>query len=130
MNIHTSLTAAGMAAFVFIGGCSSEPEVVGGPVDAQAEALKNAPPVALPPAIRESRVYRCRDNSVVYVNVLTDGNVNVRSVEDDPPTATLTRESPDGPFTGGGFSLSGTGTTVNFSSPDVPSQSCRSNASS
>lgn len=125
MNTRTPLTAASMAAFVLLTACNSEPEVVGGPVDTQAEALKNAPPVTLPPAIRESKVYRCRDNSVVYVNVLTDGNVNVRSVEDEPPTATLTRQGDSGHYTGGGFSLSGTGSTVTFSSPDVASQSCR-----
>jgi hypothetical protein len=130
MNTRTLHTAAAMAAFVFIGACNSEPEVIGGPVDSQAEALKNAPPVTLPPAIRESKVYRCRDNSVVYVNFLTDGNANVRSVEDEPPSATLTRQSPDGPLTGNGFSLSGSGDTVNFASPDVPSQSCRSNGAS
>jgi len=114
-----------MAAFVFLGACSSEPEVVGGPVDTQAEELKNAPAVQLPAAIRESKVYRCRDNSVVYVNFLTDGNANVRSVEDEPPSATLIRQSPDGPLTGNGFTLSGDGDTVTFASPDVPAQSCR-----
>lgn len=124
MNTRIPLTAASMAAFVMLGACNSEPEVVGGPVDSQAEALRNAPPVTLPPAIRESKIYRCRDNSVVYVNVLTDGNVNVRSVEDEPPVATLTRQGDNAPFTGNGFSLSGTGDTVTFSSPDVTAQSC------
>ena len=125
MKTRNVLTAASMAAFLILSACNTEPEVIGGAVDPQAEALKNAPPVQLPPAIRESKIYRCRDNSVVYVNVLTDGNANVRSVEDEPPSATLTRQSPDGPLTGNGFSLSGTGDTVTFSSPDVPAQSCR-----
>lgn len=124
MNTRNLLTAASLAAFVILSACNSEPEVVGGPVDTQAEALKNAAPVRLPPSIRESKVYRCRDNSVVYVNFLTDGSANVRSVEDEPPTATLTRQGDSGPFTGNGFSLSGTGDQVTFASPDVAAQTC------
>lgn len=124
MNNRTLLTAAGLAAIVFTGACKSEPEVIGGPVDSQAEALKNAPPVTLPAAIRESKVYRCRDNSVVYANFLTDGTANVRAVEADPPTATLRRQGDSGPFTGGGFSLSGSGDSVTFSSPEAAAQTC------
>ena len=131
MKTPNMLTAASLAAIVLLTACESDPVVIGGSAtDPQAEALKNAPPVELPPAIQSSTTYRCRDNSIVYVNVLTNGTVNLRLVENEPPRQVLTRETPDGPFTGGGFSLSGTGSTVTFSSPDVRSQSCRSNAPS
>lgn len=120
------LTAAALAALLSLAACDSQPQKVGRPDDPQAEALKNRPAVQLPASIQESRTYRCRDNSIVYVNVLTDGTVNVRSVEDEPPSNVLRRQTPEGPFVGDGFSLSGTGPDVTFSSPDVPQQTCRS----
>ncbi|MGF1549764.1 MAG: hypothetical protein ACFBQW_04435 [Sphingomonadaceae bacterium] len=81
--------------------------------------------ISLPPTIAETRTYRCRDNSLVYVNIMSDGTtVNVRSLEDEPPRATLTREAEDEPFTGEGYYLSGTGDEITFESPDVPRQSC------
>jgi hypothetical protein len=41
---------------------------------------------ALPPSITASKVYRCADNAVVYVNWLSDGSATVRDKPDATPT--------------------------------------------
>jgi hypothetical protein len=99
--------------------------------DPQAEALKNAPPVELPPAIKAAKTYRCKDNSLVYISFLTDDvSAMVRDKQEEPPVATLKAPAPGKPFvgvgdTGKGFSLSGSGDTVSYTSPDGGTQSCK-----
>jgi hypothetical protein len=125
------LAAASTAAFVLLAGCKSEPVTVGGAADPQAEALKNAPKVKLPPSIKESKIYRCKDNSVVYVNFMSDGiTANVRDKEEEPPRTTLTAAAPGQPYQltdpqGGKWDLSGSGDSVVYTSPDSGKQTCR-----
>lgn len=78
-----------------------------------------------PPMVASSPAYRCDDGGALYVDVLTDENaVNVRDSRDDLPTR-LTREGGEGPFTGDGRTLSGTGDEITYSAPDRPDQTCR-----
>jgi len=124
---HITLAAAVLAATLSLSACNTEPEVVTkGPADPQADALAKAPPVQLPPAIAASRTYRCRDNSLVYVNFMTDGlTATVRDVQEGPPAATLKAPAQGEPFVAEGFELSGNGDRVTYKSPDAASQSCR-----
>ncbi len=89
--------------------------------------------VALPPAIRASRTYRCTsDNSVIEVNFLADDvTANLRPGGQDTAAPTvLTAPAPGQPFVAEGYSLSGSGETVTFDSPTTASQTCRSGAAS
>ena len=64
-----------LAAAAALAGCNKENHtiVAGGPdVDDDTNAAANAP-VALPPSIASSKSYRCKDNSLVYVDWLSDG---------------------------------------------------------
>lgn len=126
-NTRHPLAAASLAALLALAACGQETIVANERVDPQAAELAKAPPVTLPPAIKESKSYRCKDGSIVYVNILTDNKtVNVRSEQDKPPTDILVMEEPGQPYTGDdGFSLSGIGDTVMFASPGVPAQSCK-----
>lgn len=82
-------------------------------------------PADMPPPIVRSRSYRCDDGNALYVDVLQDKHVVlVRNSRSDVPTR-LERESDAGPLTADGFSLSGTGNEVRYSSPERPSQACR-----
>ena len=47
------------------------------PADAQANAAAAAP-VTLPPSIAASKAYRCKDNSLIYVDWLSDGTARVK----------------------------------------------------
>jgi hypothetical protein len=49
-----------------------------GPYDPQANAVNTAAPVALPPAITAQKSYRCKDNSVVYVDWYADGSARLK----------------------------------------------------
>ena len=126
-----TLAAASTAALLLLAGCQAEPVKVGEATDPQAEALKNAPPVTLPPAIKEAKSYRCKDNSLVYISFMTDDvTAAVRDKQEEPPVATLKAPAPGQAFvgqgeTGKGFSLSGSGDTVSYTSPDSGTQSCK-----
>lgn len=126
MNSRSLLTAAAMAAFVILAACNSEPEVIGGPADPQAEALKNAAPVQLPPSVANSRVYRCADNSLAWIDFYTDNSANVRLTEDGERVR-VTAAAPDGPLTAEGYSVSGNAETIQFKAPGKPEQRCRGN---
>lgn len=120
------LAAAAPLALLALAACNTEPEtVVVNSYDPQAEALKNAPPVALPPSIKMSKTYRCKDNSLVYVTFLTDDTTAaVRDKQEEPPVATLTAPAPGEPFVSEGYRLSGSGETVSYTSPDGGTQTC------
>jgi hypothetical protein len=124
---HTRLLAAASTAALFVlAACQQEPVKVGEASDPQAEALKNAPKVELPPSIKEAKTYRCKDNSLVYVSFMSDNvTAMVRDKQEEPPVATLKAPAPGQPFVAEGFSLSGSGGTVTYKSPDSGTQSCR-----
>lgn len=63
---------------IIIGGatlvaCQQETIVANEQPDPMADALANAAPVELPPAIASSKSYRCKDNGVVRIDWLQDG---------------------------------------------------------
>ena len=124
---HRILAAAAVAASLSLAACGqSEPEVVDprGP-DPQAEALKNAAPVELPPAIQISRTFRCRDNSLVYADFYTNNTVRVRQGSETAAQTTLTAEGGNPPYTADGWSISRNAEEVTITQPGRGSQSCR-----
>ena len=74
-----TLTLFALAAAAALAGCNNEDHTIvadpAGP-DPMANAL-NAD-VVLPPAIAASKSYRCKDNSVVYIDWLSDGTARVK----------------------------------------------------
>ncbi len=118
--------AASVAASLSLAACSNEPEVVDPNPDPQAAELAKAPPVTLPPAIRESKTYRCKDNSLVYVTYLADDvTAMVRDKQEEPPVATLKAPAAGQPFVSEGFSLSVDGNSITYNSPDKGTQTCK-----
>ena len=75
----------------------------------QAATAVNTVGVVLPPSITSSRTYRCKDNSVVYIDWLSDGNARFRT-DKNVPSVPVTIGAPGTP------SLAGTATdaTVTF----------------
>ncbi|MDP9416219.1 MAG: hypothetical protein M3Q08_19425, partial [Pseudomonadota bacterium] len=109
--------AASVAASLSLAACSNEPEVVDANPDPQAAELAKAPPVTLPPAIKESKTYRCKDNSLVYVTYLADNvTAMVRDKQEEPPVATLKAPAAGEPFVSEGFSLSVNGSSITYNS--------------
>jgi hypothetical protein len=76
-----------IAAAAALAGCNNKDHtIVAGPDEGATNTAANAP-VTLPPSIAASKVYRCANNSVVYVNWMSDGSATVRDKPDAAPTA-------------------------------------------
>jgi hypothetical protein len=120
--------AAPVAAFLLLlAGCENQPqEVTSQAPDPLADQLSKAKPVTLPPAIREARTYRCKNNSLVYVTYMTDNvTAAVRDKQEEPPVAVLKAPAPGEPFVSEGYSLRVSGNTISYNSPDKGTQSCK-----
>ena len=84
-----------LAAAAALAGCNKQNHtiVAGGPVDDDTNAAADAN-VALPPSIDASKTYRCADNTVVYVDWMSDGSAHVKRKNGEVPTV-LPTGSPD-----------------------------------
>ncbi len=92
--------------------------------EAQEEAVKN---VELPPAIASSKIYRCKDNSVVYIDWLADNkSANFRAAKGESPVQ-LKGEEAEKPMVAGGYSLTGSpeASSVSLTRPGKGEQSCK-----
>jgi hypothetical protein len=120
----TPLSAAALLALFSLAACGEPETITAGADDPQAEALQNAAPVAPPPMIQASRTYRCKDNSLLYVDFYTDNTARVRTKKEGEATA-LTATDGKGPYTAEGWSVSGNAAQVNITAPGKGSQSCK-----
>lgn len=76
-----TLTMLALVAAAALAGCDQSGHTINaqGPYDPQANAANAAAPVALPPAIVASKIYRCADNSLVYIDWLGDGTARAKT---------------------------------------------------
>jgi hypothetical protein len=120
-TIVISLVAAAALA-----GCNKESHTIGGGSETNdVNAASNAG-VVLPPSITASKTYRCGDNSVVFVDWLSDNKTaNVRTEATGSPTQVVAAE-PGKPLTGSGISVTGSaaGSSVTVERPGHGSQTC------
>ncbi|HVL79801.1 MAG TPA: hypothetical protein VM346_11020 [Sphingomicrobium sp.] len=119
----TRTTLLALLAAAALAGCNREDQTIitePGGRDPMADALANAGPVELPPAIQASRVYRCRDNSLVYVDWLSNDTARLKNDRNEIGT-TVTRGE-DGNYTAEGRTLSG---SADAQSITVNGQTCR-----
>ena len=123
--MKTILPLAALAALATLGACNSEPETVNaGPVDPQAEALNTAAPVQQLRMIQASRTFRCKDNSLIYVDFYTDNSAAARLDKGAQPTL-LTAAEGKPPFTAEGWSVSENAAQVTITAPGKGTQSCK-----
>ena len=118
--------AAALAASVLLAGCNSQPTKIeaGKTFDPTASQIASAPPVKLPPSISSSMSYRCKDNSLLYVDFLSDGtSANLRKTKEGEPVA-LTAPEAGKPFAGGGYTVTGSGKSVTIAAPGKSAQAC------
>lgn len=118
------LAAAAIAATFSLAACNQEPEVIDANPDPQAEALKNAPPVELPPAIAASRTYRCKDNSLVYIDFYTNNTARYRTEKGGEAT-TLTAAGEGQPYTAEGYSVSANSENITLTAPGKGTLTCK-----
>ena len=118
-----------LAAAAALAGCNKENHtiVAGGPQEEPENTVAEAN-VTLPPSIAASKVYRCADNDVVYVDWMSDGKTaNVRIKKDAPPTQVVAAEAGQPMTAAGGYSVSGKpdAASVRIAVPGQKEESCK-----
>lgn len=106
---------------------NSDHTIVAGPGADETKVDANAN-VELPPAIAASKSYRCHDNTLVYVDWLSDNkSANVRTEQSGKPTQVQAAEAGKPMTAPGGYEVSGSAAAgaVNIAVPGHPSQSCK-----
>ncbi len=89
---RTLNTITAVAAAVTLAACdSSDHTIIADPTgeDPQANAVANISQVQLPPSITASKTYRCKDNSLVYVDWLSDGTARVKKSKTEVGTPVI-----------------------------------------
>ena len=90
-----------LAAAAALAGCDQSDHnlTASGPYDPQANVANAA--VTLPPAIAASKTYRCKDNSLIYVDWYSDGSARVKASPNElgtqipaPPEGNVTDAAP------------------------------------
>ena len=89
----TRLPLLALAATLALSACKENTIVENGPPDPMANELANAAPVELPPSITASKSYRCADNSVVYIDWLSNGAARVKKSADEVPGTEVDAEA-------------------------------------
>ena len=119
------LAAATIAASFALAACN-EPEIVTiNKYDPMADALKNAAPIEAPPMIQASRTYRCRDNSLVFIDFYTNHTALVRTERGGDPVASLTAQGGNPPYAGQeGYSVSANAEEISYTAPGRGTQTC------
>ena len=118
-----------LGAAAALAGCNKENHtiVAGGPPGDNLAAAENTP-VALPPSITASKIYRCADNQVVYVDWLSDGkSANVRTDKGGSPTQVTAPAAGKPMMAAGGYSVEGSASasSAKIAVPGHPAQSCK-----
>lgn len=118
-------TLIAFASAVALAACGRETIVADEAPDPMADQLANAAPVTLPPAIVASHKYRCKDNSVIAVEWLSDGTQNSARVTPEGGAAVnLSQAEAEGPYGGAAGDKSLTG-EPKASSITFGGQSCK-----
>ena len=84
-----------LVAAAALAGCNKENHtiVADGPDTDNLAAASNTP-VALPPSISSSKSYRCDDNTLIYIDWMSDGSAHVKLKRGEIPTS-IAAGSPD-----------------------------------
>jgi hypothetical protein len=125
MKQYLSLIAVASVALLSACNKSDEPEVVGGPADPMAAQLANAAPIELPPSVKANKQYRCKDNSLIFVDYMSDDKTALLRTEKTGSATTLKAAEVGQPFTAeGGFEVKGSGNDVTITVPGKSAQAC------
>ena len=122
MTNRTKLVA--VAALFALSACKQE-TIVGGRKDDMAEELAKAPKVVLPPSLKSTKAYRCKDGSLAYVDLFQgDKMASLRATASGPATKLEAPEAGQ-PMVADGYSLTVSGNSITLTLPGKGSQSCK-----
>ena len=126
---YRTIAIAALAATALIG-CSKKNHtiVAGSAGDRNTPVSAPIDPASLPPAIVASKIYRCKDNSVVYIDWLADNlSANLRSDKNGAAALVKAPEAGKPMVADGGYSLNGSATSssITVARPDKGSVACK-----
>ena len=126
-KVSFSLKVAPLALLALLAACNSEPENLtsDGPPDPDAAEVAAAPKVELPPMLAGSRTYRCKDNSLVYIDFFSNNTATYKTDKDAKTGTTLTAAEPGKPYTAEGYSVSGNTDHIELTAPGKGSTTCK-----
>jgi hypothetical protein len=126
---NPTLIALGLLA---VAACKPETITGGEQPDPMKDELANAAPVELPPSIVASKTYRCKDNSLVQIDWLSENKGAYVHGDNQTQTHVKPAEAVDGKPAStdltaeGGYVLKGNAaaSTVNLAMPGKGAQAC------
>lgn len=122
MQKNAPLTLS-LLALAALSGCGGGEETVNQTIaDPMERELANAAPVEAPPMIRKQDKYRCKDNSLLIVEFMTNNSAQVRTAEDgervvlNAAQAEGNEQAPADTYTSadGATTLVGSGDTITY----------------
>lgn len=116
------IIAVPLALAALLSACSGQngDQTAANATDAAANA---SAPVELPPMVVASHNYRCKDNSIVKIDFMSDKSALV-TIGDAAPVKVAQAE--DGaPYTAEGYSVSGQGKEITLTAPGKGTQDCK-----
>ena len=116
-----------LVAAAALAGCDRSDHTITATAPDDAQANTAAAPVVMPPAIVASKIYRCKDNSVVYIDWLAgDTTADIRTEQGGTPIV-LKADAAGGALKAEGFALIGlpTAKTVTLTRPGKGEQACK-----
>jgi hypothetical protein len=129
-HMNRILCSTLLVAAAALAGCDQSDHnlTASGPYDPEANATNAAAPVALPPSIAHSKIYRCKDNSLVYIDWLSDEKSANFKPERNAVPVQLTAPEAGQKMVAEGYSLTGTAAdaSVTLERPGKGSQVCKS----
>ena len=112
---------------ITLSACGSDKDhtIVGGAKEENVTV--NTAAVVLPPAIESSKSYRCKDNTVAYIDWLNDKKTADISAKKGGPATRVTAAEAGKAMTAPGYSLTGNkdSASVILERPGKDSQSCK-----
>jgi hypothetical protein len=120
-----------LGAAAALAGCNKESHTIiasSEPSDENATNVATKAKIALPPTVTSSKIYRCADNKVVYVDWLSDNlSANIRTEQGGSPTHLIATEAGKPMTAGGGYSISGApgASSAKIAIPGHGAQSCQ-----
>src|SRR3546814_19528289 len=91
-----------------------------------AAELANAAPVELPPSMKASVAFRCKDNSLAFVDFFSGDKLANLRTKKDGEIIRLTAENAGDPLTAdGGYKLTGDQNAITLTTPAGGTQTCK-----
>lgn len=116
-------TVVALATFLALAACDAKPTATT-PAANTTNVAAPAAKVELPPAMKSSKQYRCKDDSIVTVALL-EGDMQANVSETGGTPTILKAPAAGEPFVAEGFELTVAGDVLTLTRPDHPKQDCK-----